>query len=135
MATENNPADLPPAPEPFFRLSNGTELKMTYGFLNRLAKLVGGVENIGLILVDMGVQEVILITALSTYDKKGQLVEQANVEEIELMPEEILSLLSWITGHITHFFLKNLLSGGTMAGQFQKMVELSSKSSPNGSQG
>lgn len=121
--TEKN-MEIPKAPDPYFRLSNELELKMSYGFLNRIAKVVGNVENVGLILVDLNVQEAVLITALSEYDAKGKLVKQADPEEVMLLPEEILSLLAWITEHLTHFFLKNLLAGEKVVGQFQKMAAL-----------
>ena len=34
-------------PEPYFTLSSGRELKMTFGMLNRLARIAGNVETVG----------------------------------------------------------------------------------------
>ena len=121
------------SPEPVFYLSTGQEIKMTYGLLNRVAKVVKHVENTGLLLVDMTMQEMALCTILSVYDAKGKLVEEATVEAIMTTPDETHSLLAWLTEHLTHFFLKNLLSGEAVVGLFQKMAAQSLERSQTGS--
>lgn len=121
------------SPEPMFYLSTGQEIKMTYGLLNRVAKVVKHVENVGLLLVDLTMQEMALCTVLSTYDAKGKLLEEVAIEGIMTTPEETHCLLAWVTEHLTHFFLKNLLSGEKVVGQFQRMAEQSLERSQTGS--
>ena len=43
-------------PTPHFQLSDGKEIKMYFGLLNRLAKLIGGVTTVALVLTDINVQ-------------------------------------------------------------------------------
>ena len=47
-------------PTPHFQLSDGKEIKMYFGLLNRLAKLIGGFNTVALVLTDINVQEEII---------------------------------------------------------------------------
>lgn len=94
--------------EDFFTLSTGRDIKMTYGLLNRLGRIVGGAENVGLVFIDFDIQEVVLVNLLSIYDTKGKVLEKADIDAIELYPVEVNSLLAWAVEHLTNFFLHNM---------------------------
>ena len=121
------------SPEPYFTTSSSQEIFMSYGLLNRIARIVGNVESVGLLLVDVNIQGVVLCIVLSTYDAKGKLVEEVDVESIMMPPDETVSLIVWVTEHLTSFFLKNLRMGETMINQFQAMAAQSLGLSPSGS--
>lgn len=112
-------------PSPHFNLSDGRELKMTYGLQNRLAKLIQNVSTVSLILTDVQVQEAVIANLFNKYDGKGQVIEEANFEEIMFNPVEIQHLLLWVTEHLTNFFLLNLQSMTRIAVEYQKGVESS----------
>ena len=94
------------SPEPYFHTSAKQEIFMSYGLLNRIAKLVGKVESVGLLLVDTNIQAAVLCIVLSTYDAKGKLVEEVDAESIMLTPDEAVSLIVWVSEHLTRAFLK-----------------------------
>lgn len=114
-------------PNPFFNLSDGLEIKMTYGLQNRLAKLIQNVTNVSLILTDPQIQEAVIVNIFNKYDKKGQVVAEADLEEVMYDPIEIQTLLVWVTEHLTNFFLLNLQSMTRIVGVYQKEVESSLK--------
>jgi len=119
-------------PNPFFHLSNGQELKMTYGLHNRLAKLIQNVSTVSLILTDLQVQEAVMVNLFNKYDAKGQVVEEANLEDLMLDPIEVQRVLVWVTEHLTNFFLSNLQSMTRIVGVYQKEVESSLEPLTNG---
>jgi len=114
-------------PNPFFNFSDGLEIKMTYGLQNRLAKLIQNVTNVSLILTDPQIQEAVIVNIFNKYDKKGQVVAEADLEEVMYDPIEIQNLLVWVTEHLTNFFLLNLQSMTRIVGVYQKEVESSLK--------
>lgn len=120
-------------PEPYFTTSSGQEIFMSYGLLNRIARIINSVENVGLLLVDMNVQAISLCIALSTYDAKGKLVEEVDADSIMLAPDESIQLIAWLTEHLTSFFLKSLRTGEQTVAQFQTKAASSSSPSPDGS--
>ena len=61
---------------------------MTYGLQNRLAKLIQNVSTVSLILTDIQVQEAVICNLFNKYDGKGQVIEEANLEEIMFSPIE-----------------------------------------------
>lgn len=110
-------------PTQHFQLSDGKEIKMYFGLLNRLAKLIGGFNTVALVLTDINVQEEVIKNLFNKYDTKGKVIEEANFEEMEYDPMEIQRLLVWVTEHLTSFFLKNLQSMAQVVGQFQTEME------------
>lgn len=119
-------------PNPFFHLSNGHELKMTYGLHNRLANLIQNATNVSLVLTDIQVQEAIVVNLFNKYDAKGQVLEEANLEELDFTPVEIQELLVWVAEHLTNFFLGNLQSMTRIVEVYQNEVESSLKPLTNG---
>lgn len=122
----------PLSPHPFFRLSNGHELKMTYGLHNRLANLIQNATNVSLVLTDIQVQEAVVVNLFNKYDAKGQVLEEANLEELDFTPVEIQELLVWVAEHLTNFFLGNLQSMTRIVEVYQNEVESSLKPLTNG---
>lgn len=122
----------PLSPNPFFRLSNGHELKMTYGLHNRLANLIQNATNVSLVLTDIQVQEAVVVNLFNKYDAKGQVLEEANLEELDFTPVEIQELLVWVAEHLTNFFLGNLQSMTRIVEVYQNEVESSLKPLTNG---
>lgn len=118
--------------EDFFTLSTGRDIKMTYGLLNRLGRIVGGAENVGLVFIDFDIQEVVLVNLLSVYDAKGKVLEKADIDAVELYPVEVNKLLAWAVEHLTNFFLQSLASTERPMALFQKMAEQSLKHLPTG---
>lgn len=122
----------PLSPNPFFRLSNGHELKMTYGLHNRLANLIQNATNVSLVLTDIQVQEAVVVNLFNKYDAKGQVLQEANLEELDFTPVEIQELLVWVAEHLTNFFLGNLQSMTRIVEVYQNEVESSLKPLTNG---
>lgn len=123
------------APEPYFTLRDGREIKMTFGLLNRLARISGNVETLGLIMVDSDLQQALLSQVFSTYDEKGRQIEVADIDSIEAPMDEILHILAWVLENLTYFFLRNLQNSAKIAQQYkaEEGEELSSKLSKAGS--
>jgi hypothetical protein len=107
------------APEPFFNLANGRELKMTFGMLNRLARIAGNVETLGMVMIDSDLQQALLSQLFATYDEKGKQLEVADIDNINCSMEELLQLLAWVLESLTYFFLKNLQNSAKIAQQYK----------------
>jgi len=108
---------------------------MTFGLLNRLARISGNVETLGLIMVDSDLQQALLSQVFSTYDEKGRQIEAADIDSIEAPMDEILHILAWVLENLTYFFLRNLQNSAKIAQQYkpEEREELSSKLSKVGS--
>lgn len=107
------------APEPYFNLANGRELKMTFGMLNRLARIAGNVETLGMVMIDSDLQQALLSQLFATYDEKGKQTELADIDAIDCSMEELLALLAWVLESLTYFFLKNLQNSAKIAQQYK----------------
>lgn len=106
-------------PEPYFNLANGRELKMTFGMLNRLARIAGNVETLGMVMIDSDLQQALLSQLFATYDEKGKQTELADIDDINCSMEELLALLAWVLESLTYFFLKNLQNSAKIAQQYK----------------
>jgi hypothetical protein len=106
-------------PEPYFTLANGKELKMTFGMLNRLARIAGNVETLGMVMIDSDLQQALLSQLFATYDEKGKQLEVADIDDINCSMEELLQLLAWVLENLTYFFLKNLQNSAKIAQQYK----------------
>lgn len=106
-------------PEPYFNLANGRELKMTFGMLNRLARIAGNVETLGMVMIDSDLQQALLSQLFATYDEKGKQTELADIDAIDCSMEELLALLAWVLESLTYFFLKNLQNSAKIAQQYK----------------
>ena len=106
-------------PEPYFNLTNGKELKMTFGMLNRLAKIAGNVETLGMVMIDSDLQQALLSQLFATYDENGKQLEVADIDNINCSMEELLQLLAWVLESLTYFFLKNLQNSARIAQQYK----------------
>ncbi len=106
-------------PEPYFNLTNGKELKMTFGMLNRLAKIAGNVETLGMVMIDSDLQQALLSQLFATYDENGKQLEVADIDNIDCSMEELLQLLAWVLESLTYFFLKNLQNSARIAQQYK----------------
>lgn len=106
-------------PEPYFNLANGRELKMTFGMLNRLAKIAGNVETLGMVMIDSDLQQALLSQLFATYDENGKQLEVADIDNINCSMEELLQLLAWVLESLTYFFLKNLQNSARIAQQYK----------------
>ena len=107
------------APEPYFNLANGRELKMTFGMLNRLARIAGNVETLGMVMIDSDLQQALLSQLFATYDEKAKQLEVADIDDINCSMEELLQLLAWVLENLTYFFLKNLQNSAKIAQQYK----------------
>jgi hypothetical protein len=86
---------------------SSVELFMSYGLLNRLAKIGGSAEDLSAIYVTPDMQERIIIECLCTkmkpHDKEKDEVE---IDDFELTPDEAQKIVDWAGAHIVDFFLR-----------------------------
>ena len=81
------------------------EILMSFNLLSRIAKSVGGLDGLSLLIHDEQVQADYLVAILSERDEAGKLLSIPKIEDIVMSPEEAGELMKWALGHLTGFFL------------------------------
>ena len=109
------------------------ELKMSFGLLNELVALVGSAAYVGTIPVDAELGKAVLSTVLAKRDNTGTVVEELNLFETNITPEQTMALYQWVMGHVLDFFLAALETAATVGSQFNQRLEALFPPSPSGS--
>lgn len=85
-------------------------LFMSFGQLNVLAQMIGGLEQLPLMYSESSVREVILINCLSKRESDGNIpsIEEFNEIGDNLSVEQAEAILGWVEDHLTGFFIRAL---------------------------
>lgn len=85
-------------------------LFMSFGQLNVLAQMIGGIEQLPLMYSESSVREVILINCLSKRESDGSIpsIEEFNEIGDNLSVEQAEAILGWVEDHLTGFFIRAL---------------------------
>lgn len=101
---------------------SGKEVKMTFGLLNVLCRVVGEVDVAALMSLDGDVRERVLIETLSPRDKKGVITEEISIFEIGASTEEVVVLLDWVQEHVLGFFVQRGQKTAEVVSELNKKV-------------
>lgn len=82
------------------------EVKMTYGLLDRLCRIVGDIDNAVQMTVLPGLREAALRAMLAKRDARGKVVEEVDPVEVEASRRDLLALAAWARGHVLDFFVE-----------------------------
>lgn len=110
-----------PRPELRFKLNEDRSIKMTYGLLMDLQRLLpDATQAMALVLADPYTQDYIIRRVLT--DKSGTVTkteELIDAEDVDLDPEQISNLLDWVVQHILHFFAQRAGNLAMVGERFQ----------------
>lgn len=84
------------------------EIKMSFGLLNNLCRLVGDIDNAAMMTIDPVMRESILVELLSHRDAKGKVKEKIDLDSLDAAAGDIVDLIDWAGEHVFDFFLKGL---------------------------
>lgn len=85
----------------------GTEITMSFGLLNELAKLVGSVERLSALDFDFDLTVEALTACLAPRTPKGRR-DPEYVIPVDLKPLDAEKIVDWAKSHILEFFLRRL---------------------------
>lgn len=108
------------------------EVFMSFGLLNAVARHVGNPDNIGLILLNSDLREMVLTELLSERSKSGAITKKREFGEVDISLEDCEKLLEFAAEHVLDFFLRALEKANKLAGKTKKVVEAHAATS-NGS--
>lgn len=121
-------------PEPVIKINFAgvdKDIFMSAGLRTRLVLHLQNFNDIQDIYVSPVLQEAVLMEALSIRDKRGEITEEVNLDE--LSPEESEKLVTWIVDHVVYFFTRGALSTKSLmsqGSQGEKLVQLLIGSQP-----
>lgn len=104
-------------------------IRMTFNLLNRLTFIIGNVENIQEAMSAPSVRESLMCEALAVREEGGKRIVPANLDDIDLSPEDAGRLLNFIGDHVMDFFLLTLeQTNQRMSSSKDRMVQIRSTS-------
>lgn len=115
-----------------FTLKSGAEVKMKYGLLNELVRVVGDLDQVHLVNYDPVISEQMLLAMLVKRDAKGKPTEEISLAELDLDTEEAMELLDWAGGHVADFFVKALAKAKIMVDEKVPALKALMPTSPGG---
>lgn len=80
-------------------------LFMSFGLLNRLTVLIGGVDALPQMAGSPEVQERVLLEVFTERSKGQAPIPPASLDEIEVGLEDVARILDWVGDHIANFFM------------------------------
>lgn len=83
---------------------------MTFGLLSKLAVFVGEIQHLPEMHSDYELQQVLFREVLSVRDNTGTIVKEYKFDQpqMAISVEMAMTLIEWIEGHLTDFFMKRL---------------------------
>lgn len=108
------------------------DIKMSFGLLNTICKLVGDLDGATQLMIDQTLQQAVLVELLSDRDAKGKITGEVSLDEIDVDPSDVLDLLAWAGNHTLDFFLKGLERAKGLQDQHMPRVKALTPS-PSGS--
>jgi len=98
------------------------EIKMTFGLLNRMAQLIGDIDNVMMVNVDPALQEMVLLEVLAIRDKDGLIQKKGDLDEYDLTTEQYMQILEWVADHLVGFMLKSLEKTKALRDRHEKTI-------------
>lgn len=86
---------------------NVKRLFMSFGLLNRLASLIGGVDGVPLLAENTDLQRQVLLEVFTEREKGVPRYIPDSLDEIEVSLDDIIIILDWVGGHVLNFFLNS----------------------------
>ena len=108
------------------------DIKMSFGLLNTICKLVGDLDGATQLMIDQTLQQAVLVELLSDRDAKGKITGEVSLDEIDVDPSDVLDLLAWAGNHTLDFFLTGLERAKGLQDQHMPRVKALTPS-PSGS--
>jgi len=87
------------------------EVKMTYGLLNELARVIGDIDVIPMIGIEADVRDSIIRAIFSKRDAQGKIKQEVDIFNFDIDVDDLQDLLEWVGGHVLDFFLTSLERG------------------------
>lgn len=110
-----------PRPAIFIKIDDQRSVKMTYGLLMDLQRLLPDASQaMALVLGDPYTQDYVIRRIMT--DKKGTVTKDEDLiqaEELDLDPEQMERILDWAVQHILHFFAQRAGNMASLGMQFQ----------------
>lgn len=101
-----------PADQITIKFTDGSEKNvfMSFGLLNCLSNLVGGLEQLPFIYSESSMREVLITSCLSDRSPDGKIPTAEQFDELSknLSVAEAELLLGWIEDHLAGFFIRSL---------------------------
>ncbi|WMC09507.1 hypothetical protein PU634_10305 [Oceanimonas pelagia] len=82
------------------------EVVMTFGLLNLVSGLVRDISSVPFIMMDPELRHQLMIALLSPRDAHGKITDEYNEYLEPVSTAEAQALLTWVSEHLTDFFLK-----------------------------
>lgn len=87
------------------------ELKMTYGLVNELARVIGDIDAIPMIGIEADLRDEVMKVLLAKRDSRGNVKETPDLFNLDIEIDQVQELLSWVGEHVLDFFLISLERG------------------------
>lgn len=86
-------------------------LVMSYAMLTELLRFVGGFDpnSVGLLVTDLVARDLVIRRLFTDLQRPiHDEAELISAFDLDIEPEAVDSILQWVLGHLTHFFLRSL---------------------------
>lgn len=98
-------------------------IKMSFGLLNRICRLVGDVEGSIQLLIDPVLQEAVILEILAERNEEGQIIRKHDVDDYNLSKKDVMVLLEWVAEHLLDFFLSALKIAKSLQDRNQDRID------------
>lgn len=102
------------------------EILMTFGLLNLTSGMVRDISAVPFIMLDAELRHQLMIAILSPRDAQGNISDEYNEYQNPVTTDEAHALLTWVSEHLTDFFLKAVR-------QYRTILETVEKENPKAS--
>ena len=108
-----------PRPPLRFKIDDDKSIKMTYGLLMDLQRLLpDATQALALVLSDPYTKDYVVRRVMTPFNGTVTDIDKLiPSEEIDLIPEQVEAILDWVVQHVLHFFAQragNIASAGKM---------------------
>ncbi len=103
------------------------EVFMSFALLNRLAYLIGSVEQLPMIHLDPQIRDVFLVELLSERSKGGKITTKVDIGDCDVSLEDVQLVLDFASEHVLDFTLGALEKSAALQAKNQaRMLNLKS---------
>lgn len=81
------------------------EIFMSFALLNRLAFLVGDIDNIGMIHINPEMREAFMKELMAERSKGGKITKEVQIDDVEISLDDIQLALDFASEHVLDFTL------------------------------
>lgn len=83
------------------------DLFMSFGLMNELASMFGDVDRLTELPVNRELRTAVLKSVLAERSKSGKILAEADLDDIDLDPQDIPTILAWVGGWVVDFFIRS----------------------------